>query len=73
MLLGYSYESDIHCVECANERFGDDDGAIDREGNGVYPVFCWDTLEDDCYCGTCQELVYRFENGVLVYEKFIRL
>jgi hypothetical protein len=37
-----TFEADIHCADCARERFGDSldsDTATDTEGNAPHPVF----------------------------------
>ena len=64
-VTGYAYESDIHCLECSEERFGveplklgyeDARAPRDMDGNVPGPIF--DTDEDatdleDGYCGSC--------------------
>lgn len=56
-VVGFAYEADLHCLDCAHKRFPellDDENArvIDREGNEVWPVFLGDISESDC-CGDC--------------------
>lgn len=62
--LAYTYEADVHCVECARERFGDaldfldsaefavDDPRTprDREGNVVWLLGCEDETFDPATC-----------------------
>jgi hypothetical protein len=45
-VIGYTYEADYHCIECATKAFGFKltnpervGHAIDSEGNEVVPVF----------------------------------
>jgi hypothetical protein len=46
----YTYEAGVHCVPCAESRFGAElsSTALDSEGNAPYPVFASD---DFCPCG----------------------
>lgn len=74
-VLGYTYEADYHCLDCAAERFRDIGTAepIDNEGNPVNPIFAsqifdiryeCEQIEGEPYlgltCGTCGE---RFAEG----------
>lgn len=58
----YTFEADIHCPYCTAKRFpapfgskgalfsdlnGVDRGAVDREGNAVYPVMPYEELPTD--------------------------
>ena len=55
-VIAYTYEADIHCVDCAHERFQDPDSesAVDREGNPVHAVFTGAEIEYwPVPCGTC--------------------
>lgn len=65
-IVAYTYEADVHCPACANNRFGqhiryprDANGipldSTDREGNPVHPVFSTDEVTRTHYthCGTC--------------------
>jgi hypothetical protein len=56
-IIGYAYDADIHCVDCASRRFRgtEDRDATDSEGNEVHPIF--DTAEDHHldHCGDCHE------------------
>jgi len=59
-ILGWAYDADIHCDDCARERFGsalDDDQnpPEDSEGNPVHPVFAGDEGSEDEHCGDCGE------------------
>lgn len=55
--IAYTYETDFHCPNCAEDRFGrDEHGDIsgeDREGNEVYPVFPWDETPPGTECASC--------------------
>lgn len=58
-VIGYTYEADYHCVECATKAFGFKlthpervGPAIDSEGNEVHPVFNTDEwYANDIYEG----------------------
>ena len=64
-IIGYSYEAEFHCVECAINRFGYGGPAdpnqnnismsqTDSEGNVITPVFDITEIADsERYCGTC--------------------
>lgn len=45
IVVGYTYDSDIHCDSCATDRFGMDENgyvpqdAVDREDNQPHPIF----------------------------------
>ena len=58
-VIGYSYEADVHCIQCTERRFGpppyydrsDDQGnpmmdLTDDEGNAIHPIF--DDSERPC-------------------------
>lgn len=62
-IIAYTYEADVHCPACANQRFGlyirfprDEHGipldSKDREGNPVRPVFVTDE-HHFTHCGDC--------------------
>lgn len=58
----YTYDADVHCINCAIARFGQDDNgwvpidAEDSEGNPVGAVFDSNCDEADwAHCGTCGE------------------
>jgi hypothetical protein len=61
-IVGYTYEADIHCLDCTEKRFNveideyqgfeGEDKIEDREGNNPHPVFL-DNLEGEEYCGDC--------------------
>lgn len=59
-IIGYSYEADHHCVECAQVRFGSPvpDDAEDEEGNPVHPIFAGDEFEEPPVCGDCGEALF---------------
>ena len=64
-IIAYSYEADIHCVECAKKRFVVESDLVtrdehglpvnvhDREGNHVHPIFSTDEQLDAPFCGDC--------------------
>lgn len=58
-VIGYTYEADYHCVDCAEKRFGpgvDNLGKepkYDNEGNMVHPIFASDEFEETESCGDC--------------------
>ena len=58
-IVGWAYEADTHCEDCARERFGrklDDDMTPpeDSEGNEVHPMFAGDAHDPSGeYCGDC--------------------
>ena len=61
-IVGYVYETDIHCDACAGARFGRCscpehevvDPATDSDGNLITPIFLDDASETDC-CADCHE------------------
>lgn len=53
-IIGYTYDADIHCPECANAAGMDIEGATDSEGNESHPVFACDEL-DGLTCCDCHE------------------
>lgn len=72
-VLGYTYDCDTHCPDCARERFGSDDRgyvpdtATDSEGNFVGAIFddtewydYYATEAQSLYCGTCSELIDEY-------------
>ena len=64
-IIGYTYEADYHCVDCTENRFGQDDlgyaFTVDNEDNLVHPIFStdeiaysWDYRNSfDTVCGDC--------------------
>jgi len=54
-IIGYTYEADVHCTDCALRRFGDslDTDAQDGEGNPPSPVFSIYDLPEYMVCGDC--------------------
>lgn len=59
-VIAYTYEADVHCMECTIRRFGILEllacEAKDSEGNPVHPVFSTDEIaEPQEGCGTCGE------------------
>jgi hypothetical protein len=58
--IAYTYEADVHCPECATERFGaglDAAETEDTEGNPIGAVFTWDEWTDGAWCGDCHEMI----------------
>lgn len=54
--IGYTYEADVHCLECAYARFGntlDDPQTKDSEGNPIHAIFEWDEDAPNEVCGDC--------------------
>jgi hypothetical protein len=57
-IVGWAYDADIHCLDCARKHFGpqlDDDLVDDSEGNEVSPVFCDAEDVETYHCGDCNE------------------
>ncbi len=63
-IRSWTYDADVHCPECAGQRFGDYvteelwglDAPQDSEGNEIHPVYGIDEVgypERGEYCGTC--------------------
>lgn len=62
-VVGYAYEADLHCTQCAEDRFGaaklmdNENPPEDGEGNPVSPVFAGEDAYEQCdHCsglGTC--------------------
>lgn len=68
MLIGYVYQSDYHCYDCAVSRYGAAiEYAIDREGNEVTELHCWQVGETIC-CRTCRELIYELEEQLTIQD-----
>jgi hypothetical protein len=70
--IAYTFEADVHCEDCAYERFGrDQHGDItgeDAEGNEVGAIAPWDEwhepalpLPQTLNCGTCREEIERID------------
>jgi len=57
-VVGWSYDADFHCPDCARARFGDatddeDDPPEDSEGNEIHPLFAGDEGAAGEHCGDC--------------------
>ncbi len=64
-IIGWAYEADMHCPDCAAARFGNyitnglygvwaDVTPVDREGNEIRPFYSIDEGSDaGDYCGDC--------------------
>jgi hypothetical protein len=52
-IIGYAYNADYHCVDCAKAAGMTKDGATDSEGSEVHPIFASDELENGACCGDC--------------------
>ncbi len=68
-IRAYTYNADMHCVRCAEQRFSAEtlrkDTARDNEGNSAHPVFASDEAPP-CgeYCGTCGDVLAEpYGNG----------
>ena len=71
--IAYTYDADVHCPDCALERFGCDasgfiagEGAEDSEGNAPGALAPWDewhvcerNSDAVLACGTCGEEIER--------------
>ena len=65
-VIGYAYNADRHCVTCTKERFppgaDNDENAvpldgIDAEGNFLKPMFSYDEVLENQYCGDCRDII----------------
>ena len=61
-ITAWSYESDIHCPDCACERFGEEPlttqkpaQALDSDGNTPHPIFSTSDDALDQHCGSCRQ------------------
>lgn len=57
-IIGYVYEADLHCLDCAHDRFGAqslaDGSAVDTEDNPVSPIWDYDEISGEApHCGDC--------------------
>lgn len=53
-IVGWAYEADVHCNDCAQERFAMEEGSSlsdynDREGNPVTPIFDTEDAYETCH------------------------
>lgn len=58
-VLGYAYEADMHCLDCARKRFGpalEDPDTEDSEGNKLSPLFV-SSVEQEEVCGDCLQVI----------------
>lgn len=71
-IIAYQYEADEHCVQCAEERFGQEpdkswvrEDAVDNEGNEVHPIFASDVTFSGpaVNCSDCGSWIYGGEEG----------
>lgn len=64
-VIGYTYEADYHCTDCAEERFpgiSKDDGTKyeDSEGNEPHPIFDTDEwYANDIYEGKKEVVTFN--------------
>ncbi len=60
-VIGYTYEADYHCVDCTENRFGQDDlgyaFTVDNEDNSIHPVFSTDEIQEYSACAECSVLI----------------
>lgn len=54
-IIGYTYNADCHCVDCANQYFDNVIGVVDSEGNPIHPIF--DHFEHNIVCAQCGETI----------------
>lgn len=74
-IVGYTYEADTHCLDCATKRFKDhldSNGFVreyvtDTEGNPIHPIFLGDEFDHTPFCGTCREQIDDGLTGRLDY------
>jgi len=54
--VGFSYDADVHCVQCAERRFGVGvpDGSLDSEGNEPGAIFADSESDTPEHCGDCR-------------------
>lgn len=76
-VIGYTYDADYHCTECAIDRYGEHPRSplihrwASTEGvEDVAPIFAdseWWDRDDDAPqvlgCGTCGEIIATFDSG----------
>jgi hypothetical protein len=75
-VIGYTYEADYHCIECATKAFGYKlthpervGKAIDSEGNEVHPVFDTDEwYANAIYEGETHDTLNCGDCFALMYE-----
>ena len=64
-IIGYAYESDLHCISCALKRFPNilEIDARDNRGNDVTPYYTFmEHLDENgnelpAFCGDCLEVL----------------
>jgi hypothetical protein len=60
-VIGYTYEADCHCLDCAGKRFPENDRCelygTDREGNEIHPIFFDTEFDSVPVCGDCFEIL----------------
>lgn len=64
-IVGYSYNADVHCPECAVKDFGSENlanGCEDHEGNEVHPIFASDFDGDAENCADCAYPIFDAED-----------
>jgi len=58
-VIAYTYEADLHCLDCTRNTFGDDDlgyaFTFDNEDQLINPVFSTDEILDYSVCGDCSQ------------------
>lgn len=73
-ILGWAYEADLHCYDCAEKRFGvkklENGDAKDSEGNEVHPIFASNETIP-FVCGTCgKEIGEIWDDDFDIEENF---
>lgn len=64
-ILGYAYEADMHCLDCARKRFGpklDNAETEDSDGNKLAPLFA-SSVEQQEVCGDCLQVIPGTEDA----------
>ena len=67
-VIGYAYEADTHCLDCARDRFGDALNAPETEdldGNPIGVMFCGEAADTPLHCSDCRAFL---EGGALTEE-----
>jgi hypothetical protein len=60
-VIAYTYDADIHCVDCTLKRFTllqlANPDTRDSEGNPLHVICSYEALPST-YCSDCQEKIY---------------
>jgi hypothetical protein len=52
-IVGYTYDADVHCVECTKAADMIKEDAVDSEGNTPHPIFADNECSDLWQCSNC--------------------